>query len=136
VAFNRIRAKRKKTMTCPKCKEPLRITASLKNAACTNCQILYAVDYKLTVERKPEKRRTQAQIRASQDRSDRYQRAVRDMIDHVLDKVEQGYYTLQEFINDPTAYFEPEVMGKEYANQFARKSVIKQISVKADGCPW
>jgi hypothetical protein len=121
------------TVQCTTCNQSIEVKNDVIRC---NCGRVYRVN--LTIEKwtPPAKRRTQAQIRASQNRSDRYQRAVRDMIDHILDKIEQGYYTIQEFINDPSSYFDPEVMGKEYANQFARKSVIKQISVKADECPW
>ncbi|HPU86212.1 MAG TPA: hypothetical protein PLE60_12870 [Candidatus Latescibacteria bacterium] len=72
-------------------------------------------------------RRTEAQRRAAQNMSDALQRAKSDMIRHVIDKVNAGYYTVFAFLADPSAYFDGAVMGKWVNNPFLRRSVVTAV---------
>lgn len=72
-------------------------------------------------------RRTEGQRRAAQNMSDALQRAKSDMIRHVIDKVNAGYYTVFAFLADPSAYFDGAVMGKWVNNPFLRRSVVTAV---------
>lgn len=72
-------------------------------------------------------RRTDGQRRAAQNMSDALQRAKSDMIRHVIDKVNAGYYTVFAFLADPSAYFDGAVMGKWVNNPFLRRSVVTAV---------
>jgi hypothetical protein len=100
------------------------------------CGQVYEIEVTVKTYTPPKKSLTPGQKKAAQKRSERYHRAVRDMIDHIENKITNGYYDMIDFLNDPSAYFDRDVMGSEYNNAMARKAVIKPFREKYEYCPF
>jgi hypothetical protein len=79
----------------------------------------------LQVSKKVKKLRTPAQKKASLVIKDRMETSKSDMIHHIEVLIKSGELQYPEFINDPTIYFDSQIMGVYYNNYIIRQAIIR-----------
>jgi len=82
-----------------------------------------SIELKVTKKRRP--RLTPAQKRGYQLIKDRMETAKSDMIHHIEVLIKSGEIHYREFINDPSVYYDSQIMGVYYNNYIIRKAVVR-----------
>ena len=60
-------------------------------------------------------------------RAEKINMTISDMTDHVIVNMRTGYYTLAEFLADPSVYMDSAIMGRYIHNPIVKNAVIKNI---------
>jgi len=77
----------------------------------------------LKITKKRKSRLTPAQKRGYQLIKDRMESAKSDMIHHIEVLIKSGEIRYQEFINDPSVYYDNQIMGVYFNNYIIRKAI-------------
>ena len=79
----------------------------------------------LKIKKKRKKSLTPQQKRGYRLIKDRMETAKSDMIHHIEVLIKSGEIGYQEFVNDPTVYYDSQIMGVYYNNYIIRKAIVR-----------
>lgn len=116
-----------KTIICHKCWKVSNYMGT-KPEFCPRCKKRYKIiSHTVKLTEWETKKRTLAQVRANENRRDIFRRIKIDMIDHIMKKIKQGYYTPGEYLADPDVYHDSAIMGNYVKNPILNKSIAAAI---------